>query len=54
MTSTSRTQPSRSASRIIRPSRGSIGSRASRLPILVSAAPSRSAPELLEQLDAGA
>ena len=36
MTSTSRRQPSRSASRIIRPSRGSIGSRASRLPILVS------------------
>ena len=43
MTSTSRTQPSRSASRIIRPSRGSIGSRASRLPIRVSRS-SRSAP----------
>ena len=57
-TSTSRRQPSRSASRIIRPSRGSIGSRASRRPIVVSRlrvrAPGAQRAQLLEQLDAGA
>ena len=54
MTSTSRTTPSRSASRIIRPRRGSIGSRASRCPTLVepAAAPVRDRAELLQQLHA--
>ena len=56
MTSTSRTQPCRSASRIIRPSRGSTGSRASRRPTVVSRAGRRRGAgrveraELLEQL----
>ena len=62
MTRTSRRQPSRSASRIIRPRRGSIGSRARRRPSRVSARAALLAPvadclrrqraELLEQLDA--
>ena len=42
ITSTSRTHPNRSASITIRPSRGSIGRRASRRPILVSERGSRS------------
>ena len=55
MTSTSRTQPLRSASSTMRPRRGSTGSRASRRPSGVrrtAPSPGRMAPELLEQGDA--